>query len=470
MVWPFRRKEAPPARKSAAFLFSPGWGRAGLNGAGYDRLAAEGYIENIVAYACINRVASAVASVDPQLYRRTNGKLTKLEEHPLLDLIENPNPTQSGREFLRHLVSYQQLSGNGYVYGNGIDPNRRKSQPPNELQILNPGKVKVEPGQGYFPAAYVYKPSQGQTFLYPVDQLTGRSAVLHLKSFNPLNPWYGLSPLAPSALGVDIHNEGQHWNRRLIQNGARPSGALVVRDSDGKAQTLTEEQYLRVKQMIDEQFSGPSNAGRPMLLEGGLDWKEMSLNPKDMEFLEGKHSAARDIALAFGVPPQLLGIPGDSTYSNYSEAKLAFWTDTAIPLLGWVLDAFNRWLTPLYGDDLYLWYDEETIPALEPLRKQKADRINASEYMKINEKRKAMGLDDTEGGDTLFVPSTDIPLDLAGTVDPRMHPVLAGDTPAQAANAEARGAPVEPSKHRDWLIRNGYTPERAERLTRLVYG
>ena len=121
--------------------------------------------------------------------------------------------------------------------------------------------------------------------------------------------------------------------------------------------------------MIDEQFSGAGNAGRPMLLEGGLDWKEMSLNPKDMEFLEGKHSAARDIALAFGVPPQLLGIPGDNTYSNYERGQarlLDGHRPAAARLDRWT--RFNRWLTPLYGDDLFLWYDEEMIPALEPLR------------------------------------------------------------------------------------------------------
>ena len=419
MVWPFRTKQAtaPEGRKSASYFFSVGLGKAGLTGAGYDRLAIEGYNQCIVAFACINRVAASVASVDLQLYKRgKGGKLSKVEDSDLLDLIENPNPAQSGREFMRALSSYQQLCGNAYVYGNGIDPKRTNGKPPRELQLLNPGKVKVEPGASLFPKQYEYRPNQNTTTTFPVDQLTGRSAVLHLKSFNPLNAWYGMSPLEAAALGVDIHNSGQQWNKRLIENGARPSGALVVQGSDGKPAMLSDDQYGRLKEMIDNQFSGASNAGRPMLLEGGLDWKEMSLNPKDMEFLEGKHSAARDIALAFGVPPMLLGIPGDNTYSNMGEAKLGLWTDTVLPHLATTLDAFNRWLTPLYGEDMYLWYDEEMIPALEPLRKAKAERINAAGYMTINEKRRAMGLDDIEGGDTLLVPTTLIPLELAGEV------------------------------------------------------
>lgn len=428
MPWPFRRKAAPPPeRKAATFFLALGAGRAGLSGAGYDQLAAEGYVQNVVAFACINKIAAAAASVDPQLYRKgRKSGLEQINDHELLTLIENPNPSQSGREFFRYLVAYQQLSGNSYVLGSGIDPMARNSKPPTELQLLNPGKVRIVPGmQLGIPKSYEYKPDPKSRFEFPVDQISGRSQVMHLKSFNPLNPWYGMSPLAAAALGVDIHNDGQKWNQRLIENGARPSGALVVKAADGNPASLTDEQYDRLKAMMDEQFSGPANAGRPMLLEGGLDWKEMSLNPKDMEFLEGKHSAARDIALAFGVPPQLIGIPGDNTYANYEQATLAFWTETVLPLLGWILDGFNRWLTPLYGPDLYLWYDDEAIPALEPLRKAKAERINAASYMTINEKRRAMGLDDIEGGEMLLVPSTSIPLEMAGSMpqaDPNAIP------------------------------------------------
>ncbi len=420
MVWPFRRKDtASTGQKSVAMLLSGGLSNGSLTGAAYQKISQEGYAQCVIAFDAINRVASAVASVEVQLYKknRRTGKLDKIEAHPLLDVMQNPNPAQSGREFMAHLVSYHRLAGNAFIFGNGIDPFSRAAAPPREMQLLNPGKVTVKPGAGLFPLAYEYRPSPAQLTTFPVDQITGKSAVMHLKTFHPLTQWAGLSAFEPAALGVDIHNDGQKWNKKLIENGARPSGALVVKTEGDKAGTLTDEQYNRVKEMIDSQFSGAGNAGRPMLLEGGLDWREMSLNPKDMEFMQGKHSAARDIALAFGVPPQLLGIPGDNTYSNYGEAKLAFWTDTVLPLLGQVLDGFNRWLAPLYGDDVFLWYDEETIPALEPLRRQKADRVNAAGYMTINEKRRAMGLDDIEGGDVILVPTSSIPLEMAGEID-----------------------------------------------------
>jgi HK97 family phage portal protein len=424
-MWnPFRKTASPAARKSASFFLSPAAVRAGLSGATYNQLASDGYAECLVAFACINRIASAIAAVEPQLYRRTKGKLTKIEDHDLLTLLESPNPAQSGKEFMRYLVSYHQLAGNAFILGNGIDHKASKGKPPTGLQLLNPGLVKVEKGESFLPSYYEYKPTSDKTFRYDVDQVSGRSAVLHLKTFNPLNAFYGLSALNPAARSVDIHSGGQKWNLSLISNGARPSGAIIMNQPSAAGETntaITDDQYERVKSMIDEQFSGASNAGRPMLLEGGLDWKEMSLNPKDMEFLEGKHSAARDIALVYGVPPQLLGIPGDSTFSNYSEAKIAFWTDTIIPLLCWYLEAFNRWLTPLYGEDLYLWYDEEMIPALEPLRKAKADRINTADYLTTDEKRAAMGYDSYvptgKPGSTIFVSTAEIPLEMAGEID-----------------------------------------------------
>lgn len=424
-MWPFSKKtlaapEAPHSPvlsselKSGSFMLSPGTGRYLANTARYDALATEGYSQNSIANACINRIASSIASVDLQLYKRgKGGKLKKIDDHPLLTLLQKPNPTQSGKEFMEWLVSYFYISGNAYVFANSGLTAVSRARPPTELQLLNPGKVVIQGGNGAFPLAYEFRASGGDV-AYSVDQKTGRSAVLQLKTFNPLNAHYGLSPLLAAAFGIDIFNSGNKWNKRLLDNDARPSGALVVTGSDGKPATLTEEQYQRLKEMIDGQFSGASNAGRPMLLEGGLDWKEMSLNAKDSDFLNGKHSAARDIGLVFGVPPQILGIPGDATFANYEQASLSFWTETVLPKLAFILEAFNRWLTPLYGDDLFLWYDEEMIPALEPRRKQKADRINAAEYMTINEKRRAMGLDDVEGGDVVLVSSSDIPLDLVG--------------------------------------------------------
>ena len=125
------------------------------------------------------------------------------------------------------------------------------------------------------------------------------------------------APFATSALRdpQTFHRRLAHWNHRRLDAG--------LPNEDWRAD-LREE--------IERLYQGSHNAGRPMVLSGGLDWKPMSLTPADMDFVEQRNVAAREIALAFGVPPMLLGIPGDNTYANFQEANRVFWRQTILPL------------------------------------------------------------------------------------------------------------------------------------------
>ena len=138
-------------------------------------------------------------------------------------------------------------------------------------------------------------------------------------------------------------------------------------------------------------YQGAVNAGRPLLLEGGLDWKAMSLSPKDMDFLEAKHTAAREIALAFGVPPMLLGIPGDNTYSNYQEANRVFWRSTVLPLASRIGAALTQWLAPAFGDGIRLVVDTDQIEALANDRAALWEQVSKAPFLTVNEKREAIG-------------------------------------------------------------------------------
>jgi HK97 family phage portal protein len=154
---------------------------------------------------------------------------------------------------------------------------------------------------------------------------------------------------------------------------------------------LSGEQYTRIKQQIDEQFSGAANAGRPLLLEGGLEWKEMSISPKDMDFVQAKNASARDIALAFGVPPQLLGIPGDNTFANLQEARLSLWEQTVLPLVQRTADALSGWLTPMFGGNLEMVVDTDGISALATRNQAIWDRVEKASFLTDDEKRAAVG-------------------------------------------------------------------------------
>ena len=371
----------------------------------YESFAKEAYGKNVVAYQSINRIADAIASVKLGVYRGE----TELVDHPLITLLRRPNPFQSYGDYVRAKVSFLMLAGNGYeerfMVGSEVK----------ELYQLRPDRMSIMPATNGIPAAYIYKVGQNTT-RWEVDPRTLTCNVRHLKLFNPLNDWYGMSPIEAGAYAIDQNNESMAWMQALLQNSARPSGALTVKDGG----TLSDENFNRLKAQIEEQYSGSTNAGRPMLLEGGLDWQQMGLTPTDMGIIESKFASARDVALAFGVPPQLLGIPGDNTYANYAEARLAFWEDTALPLMEMIVTDWNAWLGSIYG--VTIRPDIDAIPAIAEKRLSMWQMADASNDLTINERRALKGYGPIDGGDVLFVSAAEIPLNMAG--DPALDMTL----------------------------------------------
>jgi len=390
----FQRRKAHKY-SALQLIMEPSWSERS-----YASFAEEGYVKNVIAFRAINMIANAASSVPFILYRLTNQGKSQLKVHPLLKLLYSPSPITSKSEFIEGIVTHRLISGNAYVLM--IEPkNNRK--PPTELYLLRPDRVEIVPGRNNVPYIYRYTVNNN-SYDFKVNKLTGRSAVLHLKTFNPLSDWYGLSPIEAAAYSIDQHNQAGAWNQAMLQNGARPSGAIVVKPAkDGSSGNLSQEQYQRLKEQINDHYSGSVNAGRPILLEGGLEWKEMSLSPRDMDFIESKHSSARDIALAFGVPPQLLGIPGDNTYSNLVEARLSLWEQTVLPTLENIVCHLNSWLTPRFGEDLCLSYDKDAIEILMEKRQKLWKYVENASFMTLNEKREAFGLPPQPGGDELKI-------------------------------------------------------------------
>ena len=351
----------------------------------YRQFAQEAFVRNVIAFRAVSMIAQGAASVPWKLEMMEGGMRRAVTEHPLLTLLHRPNPACGGAAFFESVFASRLISGNAYIQA--VSANGA----PRELYTLRPDRMQVLAGDGGLPQGYRYTVGD-KVVDFPVDKLTGRAQILHFKSYHPLNDWVGLSPIEAAAYSIDQHNQAGAWNQALLQNGARPSGALVVRaDKDGRAGNLSEEQYYRIRAQIDEQYAGPGNAGRPILLEGGLDWKEMSLSPKDMDFLEAKNSSAREIALAFGVPPQLLGIPGDNTYSNLAEARLALWEQTILPLLDNLADALTQWLAPSFGPRLAITYDSDGVSALAPRRDGVWARVKNADFLSVDEKRAVLG-------------------------------------------------------------------------------
>jgi HK97 family phage portal protein len=348
-------------------------------------------VSNAIVHRAVKLVAGNAASC---VFLAFEGAAER-DTHPLLDLLTRPNPRQDGPALFEALYGYWLLAGNAYLEAVAIDGEGGARV--RELYALRPDRMRVVPGADGWAEAYDYS-AGGRTVRF--DQgARPLPPILHLAAFNPLDDHYGLSPLEAAAVAVDTHNAAAKWNKALLDNAARPSGALVYAGPEGAL--LSDAQFDRLKRELETTYQGSANAGRPLLLEGGLDWKAMSLTPKDMDFLEAKHAAAREIALAFGVPPMLLGIPGDSTYANYQEANRALWRQTVIPLANRIASAIAQWLSPAYGAPLRLAVDTDSVDALSADRAVQWQRISEAPFLTLNEKRVALGYSPVEGGDRL---------------------------------------------------------------------
>lgn len=319
-----------------------------------DGCAQAGYLQNVVGFRCVRLIAESAAAV----------QIMHLEDYPLL---RQPNPYQSVQEFLEDVYGWLQIAGNAYVVRTG-----------DMLDLLHPERVKVICDAGGWPTAYEYRVNT-KAHRYPAE------AVLHLASFNPVDEVYGASPLRTAMTAIDVHSSAAKWSKALLDNAARPSGAIVYSSENSN---LSTEQFNRLVEELEANHQGAANAGRPMLLEGGLDWKPMGFSPSDMEFMQTKNAAARDIALAFGVPPMLLGLPGDNTYSNYQEANRAFTRQTILPLVHKVLGALSRFMGVQLRPDL------DQLTALSEERDAYWQRVAKADFLSDAEKRALLGFDE----------------------------------------------------------------------------
>jgi HK97 family phage portal protein len=378
---------APPetkASRTARLVAFENGGRARWTPRDYTALAREGYLANAIVHRSVRLIAENAAACQFLVFEGA----AERDGHPLAQLLTRPNPRQDGAALFETLYAHLLLAGNGYLEQVSLDDKVR------ELYALRPDRMKVVPGSDGWAEAYEY--TVGSRSLRFDQHATSVPPILHLTFFHPLDDHYGLAPLEAAAIAVDTHNAAARWNKALLDNAARPSGALVFSADNN---VLSGQQFDRLKRELDDTYTGTANAGRPMLLEGGLDWKAMSLTPKDMDFLEAKHTAAREIALAFGVPPMLLGIPGDNTFANYQEANRTFFRQTVLPLAARTGCAIAQWLSPQFGEGVRVTIDTDRIDALAADRAALWDRVTAAPFLTLNEKREAVGYAPVEGGD-----------------------------------------------------------------------
>ena len=278
-----------------------GGGRPRWTPRDYAALTREGYARNAIVYRAVRLIAESIGGLSFILYEDEK----ELTQHPLIDLMSRPNPRQNGAAFLESVASHLLLAGNAYIEAVSLPDTGDESASVRELYVLRPDRMQIVPGQDGWPQAYEYTVG-GATVRF--DQSAPLPPILQLTLFHPLDDYYGFSPLEAAAIAIDTHNAAAKWNKALLDNAARPSGALVYaaprRGSlwptcSSSGSSANSRGNIRARPMPGGRWcSRAASTGR-----------RCRCRRKDMDFMEAKHAAAREIALAFGVPPMLLGHP-----------------------------------------------------------------------------------------------------------------------------------------------------------------
>ena len=335
---------------------------------GYDAQVRAGYLGNAIVQRAVRLVSEAVGSAP--LDASAPGLVALLRAKT------------AGRRLGEVAAAQVLLHGNAFV-----QILRDPAGDAAALYPLRPERVAVVLDAAGWPAGYRYTVAGRASVLAPDE-------VIHLRGFHPLDDHYGLGCLGAASAAIAVHNAAAKWNKAPLDNAARPSGALVYDPGDGS--TLSAEQFRRLRDEMDAGFAGAGNAGRPMLLEGGLKWQALSLSPADMDFVGLKAAAAREIALAFGVPPMLMGLPGDNAYANYREANRALWRLAILPLAENILGGLRQALAPWFPE-AELTVDLDRVTALAEDRERLWRQVGAADFLTAEEKRAMVGLGAREG-------------------------------------------------------------------------
>ena len=368
----------------------------------YENFAKETYMKNVIAFACIDKIAKAVSSVPWKLFKKIGeGEKEELNEHPFNSVLKRANPENSWMMLSYSHISYLCMSGNAFLERITTDTGGNIGQV-KELWSLRPDRMKINVNDktglitGY---TYCYS---GQEIKFPVDPITMQSDILHMKMFHPLDDFWGMATTEPAARKIDTANSMDLWNKKIMDNSGRPGLIYHFKEY------LSDEQWEQAKKGIEQEVEGAGNAGRTRIVTGADEVKPYGWTPAELDWIKSNLEQARAICIAWGVPPQLIGIPDTSTYANYREARTSFWEETVIFYLCLYQEELDAWLFP--EEEITLMYLLDEVPAMQYKSDLMWERSQKSDFLTINEKRAMIGYDEVDGGDVILQPATMIPL------------------------------------------------------------
>ncbi len=397
-----RRLEPPPDPPAPP----PFLGGSGLAGRGRQLAAYQGWV-----YAAVNAIAGRVAGMPLRLYAQgPQGPGPEVARHPLLDLLDRPNPIMTRRQFRFTLVSHLELTGMAFVLA--VDNALGR---PAELWPLNPADlVEIEAGPD------TRRPIAAFRFHAPGGRVVEHlpEEVLYFRHPNPRSLLYGMSPVEAMAHAFDIDLAVRVYQRNFFRNSARPE---VVLSTD---QRLSEEEARRLITRWNQKHQGLAHVFEPTLLDAGLKVQPLAYSARDFEFMALAGWTQDNILAAYGVPAGKLGLVKDVNRANAQGIDITFNAECIRPRLELIEDVFNVFLVPRYGAGLLLRHDNPVPSDRAQAHREAMAQLDRG-VMTINEFRAGQG-------------RLDLAEDAAGLAR-RLYPALEGRF-AGWARAKVRAA------------------------------
>ena len=358
----------------------------------------EQYKKSLYVFLSVNKIAKKVAAVDLNLYRINNaqGNSTEIFSHPLLDLLHNPNPFQTGRFFITQTIQNRKLAGEAFWL------KIRNGKQVVELWNLDPTRITIIKDKTNYIRHYEFLTESGLVRFE-------RDDIVHFKDPNPFDVYRGFSPLIPAKTRVETEYHASRYQAQFFKNNARPDFFLV---SD---EIIPDEEKQKAREAFNQNHKGAANAGKLGFLEGGMKYQQVSISQREMDYIESMNATRNDIMAAFGVPESM--IAGDDVkYANAKEAYRMFLMETIVPEVTLLVDQINTALVPEFDDRLFLDFTDPTPDDRDARLNEFSAGVD--KWLTANEVREELNLPSIEGGDELYRPLGVVPIATRPTPTP----------------------------------------------------
>lgn len=365
----------------------------------YEKNLRAAYLNNVISYYCLNLIASVATQPRWELYLNGNevtGENNAGSAIAIQRFIKRPDAEMSLSDFIKQFLIYFYLAGEVFIYR--LPNNGAIRRGNGRFLLLEPSNVTLND------TTYIIRINDDEPAItVPKVNADGTRDILHVKEWHPSSK-RGLSHLTPAWLAISNFNQAQQWNHSVLSNSAKLSLIAVLKTVSAQATkggTFSKTQMDELNRDLSK-FTTGNSKGKPFVVSGDWDFKELGLNQQELEFIKGMEHMSRNIALAYGVDPVLLSLPGDSTYNNKKEAVSSLFKLTVLPRLNHMIDNFSHWMKEIIPGDWEIRLNYDDIPALEAERVQLWERqAKAADILTIDERRALLGYGPTVDGNRI---------------------------------------------------------------------